>query len=432
MLKNILSKILPPPLRGGSIFFIAVVMLFAGCASGLRVNSAVSLNREKLLLSTEGGNSEILYYSNTVLSHWLPGKEAPFGEIVSLDLLNDGAVLAITEKNGIVVFPDAQGKPVHLAIDDNKLPDHRIRNTCLYQFGKIKKLYVTYYSPGGTGVTECTIKNNWKDITYNTLNRNGSGLRSNYVHQVVPDIRGNIWFRYSASKKEGVSRLNLKGEWDHFDRRNSELGDNGVILIRPEKRGMGQDGDNIWFVSGAGLSRLQYRGKKENWKLFGDKSNVIDTMARAIGIQSWFTDAIVDIVDIEILDDAILIANKEAIYHFKGKNINRFLPETTGGINEHRIFDIKFRAGTIIAKIHSAHEPNPPVRSVMLFDLEKRRWKKLEYFHLANQFPRNIYFIPYNEKQDFVVLKYVSGPSRLAIFDYVTGGLREIKPSFER
>ena len=291
----------------------------------------------------------------------------------------------------------------------------------------VNKLYVTYYSPNGTGVTECTIDKDYTTVQYKTMNKLNSGLKSDYVHQVACDTKGNLWFRYSPGENSGISRLTPNGEWSNYTHINSELSDPSVSIMKVEKQGEGLSGDNIWFASEHGLTRLTYESDgKETWKLYGKKGGSVGDFAmKIVGLEQRFSDAVMYINSVEILPDSLLFSNNKILYHFTGDNINSFPSDDIGGIEENYIESMFYRNSKSFVTIISKKKGDRVIKSFRSFDLTKRIWSKVDVYKVRKTQPLNILFTPINEKTDFVSLSYKLEEPAYAVYDYTTG---EITP----
>jgi hypothetical protein len=335
-------------------------------------------------------------------------------DIVKLYNINNYYAV-ITQKDGIFIISQDFKKSMNIPVNSGALPDYRINDIFQDTYDGNPRIFVTYYTPAGMGVTECKISGdfNFSCAQFNTSN---SELKSNFVDQVISDMKGNIWFRYASRLSLGVSRLDAEGKWFHFNSTNSNIGNNKVLLMRSENESNGHKGDNVWFATGSGLSKLQYGQEKEEWFFFGDKQTFTDKLVDAIGIRHWFTDAIIDIVDIAILPDSIIIANKYALFYFTENNIERYLPETTGGIEELRIEHIVQSNNNIFVVIKPRREPEPLIRYLMLFQLDSKKWHNIDYWPLEKEYAADAVINPLDADTYAILFKYPSGESRLTGF----------------
>ncbi|HPR50115.1 MAG TPA: hypothetical protein PK341_19215, partial [Spirochaetota bacterium] len=221
-----------------------------------------------------------------------------------------------------------------------------------------------------------------------------------------------------------------------FDRNNSELPDKFVRYLRSEGPDDGVAGDNMWFASVSGLSRLEYRpGQKdeedrEKWKLYGERETTGGIVARAMGIRELVSDAVLDLIDLHVTDKLLLMANTTGVYTFNGRSINRFIPDSSGGLNETQIRDINYRDGYVIVKTRPLAKQNQYVDSVSLLNIKKRKWIKVKLWEFDKNYPRNIYFIPYKKGIDFVALDYINSATKFAFFDYETLELKKLEMTF--
>ncbi|MFH0974701.1 MAG: hypothetical protein V1874_02840 [Spirochaetota bacterium] len=411
-----------------ALLFTTSAFFIFGCSSAsMYVRDAVPVDKEKIVISADVKSGNNLFsYGGSGLEKLIndPGFKSFPSPVVNLYRYKD-IVAAVTDSDGIFIPGTAERKTLQIPINAQGLPDHRIRDLYFKTEPEGFKIFITYFTPGGVGVTECNINKDFQVAckTYNTFN---SELKSNFVHQIVSDIKGNIWFRYSDSAMAGVSRLNPDGKWYHFDRRNSNIGDSSVMLIRAESENEGLKGDNVWFVTAGGLSKLQYGEAKEEWFFYGDKQTVANKFINAIGLQHWFTDAIVDIRDLAVLPDSLIIANKDALFHFTENNIERFVPDVTGGTDALRITEIQCRNNNIFVKIRPHREPVPSIRYFMLFQRDLRKWQKIDYWQFEKEYAKEILLLPYNENEDILIINYPSKKSRIAFFSYKDLSLRTV------
>ena len=404
---------LPLLLKRQFLFSFLIMALASGCVSGrVRINDAVSVSSDKLLLSADTASGSGLYYFKGA------GLESPAD--ISWPLTESSIQVLYKEKNRYVAITENKGifiisekGSVQIPVEKNALPDYRIRGLNFVSSDKDLRFFVTYYTPAGVGVTDCRIteKGQYSCTTYNTKN---SALKSDFVHQVVADIRGNIWFRYSEAVASGVTKMTPDGKMKLYDRSNSNIGDNTVIMIRAEEKGMGLKGDNVWFVTQGGISKLSYEGEKETWFFYGDKQTFSNKFIKALGVQHWFTDAIIDITDIMIMPDAVFIANKYALFRFTEDNVERFLPEQTGGIEENRIDRIFPMDKNIFTMVTSHREPKPVIRHLLIFQSDIKEWKEVRYWQLKKAFAGDISILPFDADRFFVLLHYPDGETKAA------------------
>ena len=494
ILKN-LNKKLSSTSGGRKFFFssLALIISFSlNCASGrIRVTDAAAVKENSVILGTEEGlPGHFLYISGNPaqLMNTRPSGTEDLGPVKILYTFGD-IIAAVYEKKGISLFTEKSQKEIHISVAPGMLAEKTIRGVA---WNPVKKsIFITYRSRAGSGVTECSVDFEKYSVKCATLTKENSQLKSNYVAQTAVDARGNTWFRYEPSLELGVSRIDTAGEWDHYDNSNSQLGSSSITIIRPEKKDQGFKGDNVWFVSSAGLSRLQYDGKKkkkkiveekkpvdddeedagkkivvrdykdkddgkaddkkddkkidkkddsakktvkkesnEAWIFYGDKNAADHALWRVMGIHSWFTDAIVDIIDLEILNDSILIATKDAVYHFETSSMLRYVPKMTGGIEKNIIISIFSRNNHFFVKIIPEQEANY-VSAFMAFDMDKKKWQNIDFWKIKNTFPINVTFIPYNSDSDIVLLKYLQ-ETRVALFRYSDYSLQLINVELKK
>ena len=228
--------------------------------------------------------------------------------------INENTLAALVSEKGIYFFNTKTGEITGKILVE-KLADSDTRNMFLYEFGGKKTLFITFNTATGAGISYCDLSAMGEEVDFqcDVYNTENSELASNLVNQVTSDIKGNIWFLYHYIEGKGISRLSVDGKWFRFDEYNSELSSSEIYLVLPEKENEGLPEDNIWFVSGDGLSRLVYKEDAEIWKFYGDKKGVTEGLARIMGIEEWFTDAIINITDVKILPNSLAISNKNTV-----------------------------------------------------------------------------------------------------------------------
>ena len=415
-------------LRAVSFLVLLIVFLTACGSTGLRVSGSAPLQKGEVLLSGRLADKPLL------ASVSIKGVEKA-GDIFSAGSLRAPVKLS-GRKGPVFFFETAQGlllvnrntkKQLLLPCKPGGLKDEDIRHIGSTLAGRELRLYVSYYAPNGAGVTECRINGNLTSFQCRSFDMKISGLKSDRVHEVVPDHKGSLWFRYSPRDLAGVSRLKKDGTWQHYDRNNSELGDNAVSIIKIEKKYKGFPGDNIWFVSRAGLSRLRYDRPKEEWKLYGDKHSFSDSLANAMGVKGWFSKAIVNIVDLKVEDRYLMIATRHALYRFEDGKVNRFVPKAIGGLEELRIRRMWVKDNVAIAVISPQRDARRTIVSVAAFKLKERTWHSLKYWHIAKGFPRDMEFIVLDKNHDLVVLTYHNGNMKLALLSYKDLSLKPLE-----
>ncbi len=280
---------------------LLLAALGGGCdSSDFALIDLVRVGEGRVLMAGRaGGKPAFVLYNQGLVEPWADaGLAAKTGQVKRLVRLSDAVLAIITEKKGIVLAslgPDSGfDAPVHLPVNEDALVSPKIRTISAYEHGGARKLYVLYETPKGSGVTEVSLTGAWQPSGYNHLDSRTTELRSDNIVQVEVDLRGNVWFNYSHRVQKGLSRLAPDGEWAHFDRNNSELPDKFVRTLRSESADNGVVGDNVWFGSVSGLTRLEYRaGEKEGddrekWKLYGERETTSGIIARAIGVPTGF------------------------------------------------------------------------------------------------------------------------------------------------
>ncbi len=411
------------------VCFLALVLPAGGCGfSGPMVRDAVVVPGNGVLATTViDGKTHVVKYADGRVEQ-VRGLDALSGKTISLMRPVDGNTIAlVTEDDGIFVFSRDTGDLMHIPVRDGYLASDRIRDVYYSENDDSGILFVVYAAAVGAGFTECRTNDGFQSVKCKTFTKLNSDLKSDFVHQVEKDARDNLWIRYAPHRLSGVSRVNRNGKWDHFTKYNSELGDNSVSLVKAEKPGEGLEDDRVWFVSKAGISSLQYtldddeEGKdtyREKWKLYGEKQAVVNKLVRAIGVQSWFTDAITDVSDIIISSNSVLFVGQEALFSFDGTDINRFIPEDVGGLDDIRIHKVIPRENHYIVMMISHHDPAKTIRSVMIFNYKDRTWHRLDYWGFAKTYPDNISFLPVDLEEDIVILMYKNAEPVFAQLKY--------------
>ena len=441
LISNAKTKI-PSLLREGIFSFIvsAIICFSIGCDSkSLSLIDMASIEDGTILLAVKYNKAQqLIVYRQGIVQKWNEGSvPEDLGEIKRITKLSNSLIALTTKINGIYLFPinqaDSTVVPVHLPVEEGALVSKKIRSVYYYEFENIRKLYVIYDTPKGSGATEITFKDGLTVDRYNQLDTTSSELRSNNIVQVTSDMKGNVWFNYSKKDEKGLSRLNPKGEWVHFDHNNSELPDKYVRIVRSEGPSNGVDGDNVWFASLSGLTRLEYRPgekdeeDKEKWKLYGERETTSGIIARAIGVRELVSDAVLDIIDLHIIDKNLLLANRKGVYTFNGKSMNRFMPDSIGGLNETQISAINYRDGFVIVKTRPEEKQFQYIDNLNLLDLKKRKWTKIKHWLIKKDYPKDVFFMPYTKGVDFVGLTYLDGTTMFAFFNYDTMELKKIE-----
>ncbi len=447
------------------LFILIALLVLSYCGSShYSVRSAVQLKRGQLVIaSSEQEKNQINLFEKNKNQQINPDKSALQSLLYQLNennlainnliVLNDDSLAVVTEKSGLYILtaeilgarrykpleaepepqseknenpegveneteqtaPEETAEPdiISLAVQSDQLRSSEVFDIHLWN----RSFYITYAASAGYGVTKCPLSYADK-IKCEQLNRANSDLKSDYVVQVQADKKGSLWFRYDPSEEEGVSRLSLAGEWNHFTMNNSELGDSSVYLMRFEEGREGLKGDNLWFVSGSGLSRLQYAGANENWKLYGKKKSLGTTVTKLLGIEDWFTQVILDIEEVEILSNALLITNKNGLYYFTDKGINRFIPEDLGGLDKNRLDEMFIRDRYVALELVSNQTGREEVSFFLSLDLRKRKWRKVNLWKIRETRPKSVLAVPYTRSSDLLILQYHHQPDVLLLYDF--------------
>ncbi|HPR50066.1 MAG TPA: hypothetical protein PK341_18945, partial [Spirochaetota bacterium] len=240
LIKKIIKRI-PSLLREGILLFFTGVIICSYCScdtSKLTLIDLLQLGDGQILLAVNNQNkNHLIVYRDGIIETWgEPSFLDDLGQIKKLTKLTESMFAVITEKNGIFLYPIKNitdtNPVIHLPVEEDALADKNIRAAYFYNYNNVRKLYVIYGTPKGSGATEILFKNGWVIDHYATLDTTSSELRSNNLIQIEIDMKGNTWFNYSRKEEKGVSRLSPKGEWVHFDRNNSELPDKFVRYLR--------------------------------------------------------------------------------------------------------------------------------------------------------------------------------------------------------
>ncbi len=396
---------------------LAIVLPVMGCGySGPMVRDAVVVPGNGVLVSTVvDGKSHVVKYIDGKVEQ-ARGLGVLHEKTISIIRPLDGNTIAlVTEDDGIYVYFGDTGDYMHMPVKKGFLASESIRDVYYTKYDDSRVLYVVYAAAVGAGFTECRTTDGFRTVKCKTFTKMNSELKSDFVHQVEKDTRDNLWVRYAAHRLSGVSRISNDGRWDHFTKYNSEVGDNSVSLLKTEKHGEGLEGDYVWFVSKAGISSLQYvqeeneDGKvtyREKWKLYGEKQTVVNKLVRAIGVQSWFTDAITDVSDIVITSNSVVFIGQQALFRFDGNDINRFIPEDAGGLDDIRIHKVIRRGDHFVVLMAAHHDPAKTIRSVMIFKSPDRTWHRLKYWDFAKTYPDKMSFLPVGKGKDIVIMMY--------------------------
>ncbi len=402
----------------GAVILLPVILaVTSACGTTpVRIDGGMSLPQKKVLLSArlmdKAALLEVSADGSVVPSGILP-KEMRGVKLTSPGSFQD--LFYAEGDGGLHLFLPKKKKYFLVPRGSKGLNGDAIRNIHVTRSGREYRFLVTYLAPRGGGVTDCRVGGDLTSFTCTSLNKRNSDLKSDRVHETVFDHAGNLWFRYSPRDLAGISRLKKNGNWQHFDRNNSDLGDNAVSIIHVEKKNRGFTGENIWFVTRAGLSRLRYDKKEEEWKLFGEKHSLGDTITRAMGIDTWFSDAIVGIVDLAVRKDHLMIATKYAVYRFKEGNVNRFAPKEAGGLDELRIRSMVVRGDTVFVVISPQRDPRREIVAIKIFKIKDRTWHSLKYWGLNRQYPRHVKFFSIDSDHDAIVFSYGNRGDKAAL-----------------
>lgn len=428
------------PAKFCAMFFLLIIpaILSSGCTKPM-VLGQERVAADHIAISTSGDDKILVYKmitgENKIVSAAVANViDSLNSTVTSIKNIDDKTVIAITQKNGIFIISNidkpAEIKLTHIRVGADALPDNKLRDAVLISGKKDKKLYVTYYTPGGIGVTECTLGKNWESVQCKTITKTNSQLRDNFVHEVAGDMKGNVWFRYSPGEKDGVSRLSPAGEWSHFTHQNSELASADVNIIKVEKPGEGLPGDNIWFATKNGLSSLTYtKDGKEVWRLYGKKYTTGDMVLRLVGLEDRFTEAALNIVSVEMEQDLIVFANNKALYLLTTDNLNSMPSDDVGGLDENYITRMFCRNNKAVVTIASKKSGRQIIKSVRGFDLKKRVWEKIDVWGVKKAFASEAVFTPLTKTTDFVSLSYMLTAPAYGIYDYGTGAITRIEMS---
>lgn len=390
----------------------AAFALLTNCASSsIRISDAVHEGDASVFLSGSRGSSPFFFtYEKGALSRQsIAGVTSPADRIFR----TGNVTVMTTEHDGIFVSAPSHLSFEHVPVGSGAIIDETICDVYIDTAETGPEIYITYLSAAGSGVTVCTVPPDQK-LSCRQMTKANSGLKSDYVRQVLRDASGSLWFRYSPNEAIGVSRLAPGGGWTHYSTQNSNVGGNDVSVMRADDESEGFPGVNMWFVSSAGLSRFSC-GEKEEWFFYGDKNTFINKVTQAIGIQSWFTDAIIDIVDIAFTRNSVMIANKYALFDFSEKNVERFIPETTGGIDDLRISGMTMLGGNVFVEVRPYRVKNPPVRHFMVYSPAGKKWTDVRYWKLHSAHASGISVVAYDAAHDLVLFRYPDGETSVAL-----------------
>jgi hypothetical protein len=375
-----------------SIFIIAASLASAAClSSGYSVPSVVDLGRGNALIAVNHSDK------NSSIYHYRSGKaefeyDLKSGEKIRWIQESGQVVVVLAELGVLYVYP--RGKNSTLKIEP---PDGQRKVLCAHFDAQKRVLYVSYESGAGSGISVYEFDESYDTYKTSLMTTKNSKLRADYVHQIVSDTRGALWIRYSAALELGVSRIKSDGKWNHFDLSNSNIGSDKVFIVRPEPAGYGLPGENIWFVTGSGLSTLKYLDNKEEWVFYGKKNSATDRLTMAMGIQSWFTDAILNIQDIAVTADSLIIADRGALYHFDGEKIDRYIPKRVGGIEDMRIVGLSMKGADIVVRISPYPNVDRILRYILIFDLNNKNWTELKVWDFNSEYPSDVWFLDTRE-----------------------------------
>ncbi|MDH5718590.1 MAG: hypothetical protein OEZ22_13270 [Spirochaetia bacterium] len=411
-------------------FLALIIFLLYNCGSlKYSIKNVENMNAaNKVFFAANENNLRLITYTeandNISLSEILNINVPQIKNIIKIS--NDVIAMASEEKG--IFFFSLSAKKIISQIPLENLADYRIRNLYYNFYKKEKTLFITYYTPTGSGVTLCTVnlKNNNTNFDCSQLNTNNSELTSDFVNEIDFDTKDNIWFRYSILAGHGVSRLSPDGKWSHYTKYNSDLGSSEIEILLCEKQSEGIAEDNIWFASENGLSRLMYKNNEEEFKFFGDKKGGASTVTKFLGIEDWFTDAIINITDLKTMPNALAISNKKAIYVFTGDNINQYSPENFGGYDKNIIGGLFYQDEYIYAKIYSTRSHPSVIKSINIFNLKEKRWNIVNLWQFEKIDPLDASIYSLDEKRVFFILKYKHEDDKIIIYNTADSSIKNL------
>ncbi len=315
----------------------------------------------------------------------------------------------------------------HIPIGDEFILSKKIYAVSLSRWKNLDKLCITYNSGGGSGVTSCTLGPGYTPASCVTLTTENSDIRSDHVAEAVQDLAGDLWFRYHTFADKGVSRLKPDDTWQHFDHKNSELASSAVSMIVVENKNEGLPGDNIWFVAETGITSYESVDGKDVWKLYGEKTSAKDTIARFIGVDTWFKHKINNVHSLEIAGPVIYAANHNNIIEISAAGTTFIDLDGLGGPERKKIGKMFYRKGTILAIVMSEKRQAESVEVIMAYDLKNKKWQEVPYRNKGEEKATTVFFTPISDSNDLATFSFRYSNARFVLYDYAHGSLSGIQ-----
>ena len=353
-----------------TLIFSATALLFCK-TSAVYITNHVDLPGESMLLQVEEKNTRrFRSYPEKEKVH--PPFDTIYAESIKeiFTLADNTYAMVHFDESVSVYLPESD--PVKI----DETPGASVHD--MYYDRKGQQLYLTFKSTNGNGIRQCKLA----QIECSFITES-DGLRTNHVDAVALDNDGNLWARYDSSEESGISMRKPGEKFLHFDQSNTELAENSVYYMKFEKPGQGLPGENLWFVSRSGLTRLKREGESQTWKLYGKKSSFTTTMARLAGIEDWFNkNAIPGIKQIEFIDNGLLLNNGKQLYLLKEESVQQFRPGQLDGLVEARIGYIEICNRGILTPVYTKTAGKFELSALLILDIETRQWQNIDFLHI--------------------------------------------------
>jgi hypothetical protein len=174
-----------------------------------------------------------------------------------------------------------------------------------------------------------------------------SRLRSPKVARLAPDARGGVWIEYGEPRL-GVGRLSgtVIANYDHL---NSALPYHTVEFAAPEPPDSGLPGDQVWFATVDGLTRLDLLAF--TWTHYGRQHDPSSDAARFLGLDAMFSKAILGIRDVACSPGAVWIATGPRVYRYDGSEFTPMRTDFVAGLSKLRYARLMPAGGVVWAAL---------------------------------------------------------------------------------
>ena len=171
----------------------------------------------------------------------------------------------------------------------------------------------------------------------------GATLRSPKIKSLTTDARGAVWILYDDAGL-GVSRLSAT-TITNWDSRNCALPVDAVDFLVAEPAGEGPPGDGTWFVTVDGLTRFD--PDTGSWTHFGRRHGEITDALRVLGLDEYFTEAIVNIRGLACGPSELWISTPGRIWRYDGRSFERLPADFVEGLSRLRYGTLAWIDGAI-------------------------------------------------------------------------------------